>query len=69
MISQSDFYYEIIVDIVATSLFALLLIIIFILNYFTKSPSNSFDLTQHNEQNKNQNKLTNISRTTQLSDF
>jgi hypothetical protein len=37
MISQSDFHYELIVDIMATSLFALLFIIILLLNYFNKS--------------------------------
>ncbi len=52
MISQSDFHYEIIIDIIATCLFALLFIIILFLNYYTKS----FDLI---EQDKNENEMNN----------
>lgn len=53
MISQSDFHYEIIIDIIATCLFALLFIIILFLNYYTKS---SFDII---EQDKNENEINN----------
>ncbi len=65
MISRSDFYYELIVDIVATCLFALLFIIIFLLNYYyTKFSFNSqfhFDVANREEEDKTENETTKIS--------
>ncbi len=65
MISRSDFHYELIVDIVATCLFALLFIIIFLLNYYyTKFSFDSqfhFDVANREGEDKTENETTQIS--------
>jgi hypothetical protein len=57
MISPTDFHYELIVDIVATCLFALLFVIILLLNHYTKSSS---DLIEHDEQDKSEKETAQI---------
>jgi len=70
MISQSDFHYELTVDIVATCVVALLFIIILLLNRYTKFSFNSqchSDVANHEEQDKTENKMTQISTSTSAS--
>jgi hypothetical protein len=70
MISRSDFYYELTVDIVATCLFALLFIIILFLNNYTKFDFNSkyhSDIVNNEQQGKTENEMTQISTTTSSS--
>jgi hypothetical protein len=66
MISPSDFYYEIIVDIVTGCLFALLFFIIYLLNYYAKVSLDSeyyLDHGNHEEQDKTENEMTQTSTT------
>ena len=71
MVSRSDFYHELMVDIIGTCLFALLFIIISLLNYYAKSssdsPIDSPDTDTYDEQDKTNNETTQISTTTSSS--
>lgn len=65
--SSSHLSSEIIVDLIVTGVFTSLIIIISLLNYFSTDSLHHFDIYIHEQQDKTESDLTQVSTTTNLS--